>query len=117
MLRLFLKSFHHAFSGLQYAYRHERNFRIECFFALVVIIALFSFPMDVWKQVILIIMIGWVLSAELANTIVERIVDMVKPKLHPYVRVIKDLMAATVLLSSVFALIVGILIILPYIIP
>lgn len=115
MVRSFLKSFRCALSGLRYAYKHERNFRIECIVASIVIFIVFLFPMDTWKQVTLVVMVGWVLSAELANTIVERMVDMLKPKLHPYVRVIKDLMAATVLLSSFVALIVGILIFLSYI--
>jgi diacylglycerol kinase len=38
-----------------------------------------------------------------------------KPRIHPYARLIKDLMAAVVLISSIVALIVGIIIFYPYI--
>lgn len=114
MIKRWIKSARHAFSGFRYAFRHERNFQIECIIALLVIILLFLLPLESWERVFLLVMIGWVLSAELANTIGERIVDMLKPRLHPYARVIKDIMAAVVLLASVIAFIVGVLILYPH---
>jgi len=56
----------------------------------------------------------WVLILELINTVVERVVDILKPRIHPYARLIKDLMAAVVLISSIVAVIVGIIIFYPY---
>ena len=56
-----------------------------------------------------------VLIMELINTIMERVVDILKPRVHPYVRLIKDLMAASVLLASILAVIVGLIIFIPYI--
>jgi diacylglycerol kinase len=41
--------------------------------------------------------------------------DMMKPRVHPYVRVIKDLVAGSVLISAFGAMIIGALIFLPYI--
>lgn len=116
MIRAWCKSVRHAFSGLRYAFRHEKNFRIECYIALFVVLFIIILPLDVWERVFLFAMIGWVLVAELANTIIERIVDMLKPRLHPYARIIKDIMAATVLLSSLIALIIGGIILFPHII-
>lgn len=115
MVKTWIKSARHAISGFRYAFRHERNFRIECLFAVAVVVFMLLFPLALWERVILLVMIGWVLAAELVNTIVERIVDMLKPRLHPYARVIKDIMAAAVLISSVIALVVGIIILYPYI--
>ena len=40
--------------------------------------------------------------------------DMMKPRVHPYVRVIKDLVAGSVLIAAIGALIAGLLIFLPY---
>jgi diacylglycerol kinase len=111
---MWIKSAQHAFSGFRYAFRHERNFQIECFIALIMIVLLFLLPLASWERVFLLVMIGWVLSAELANTIGERIVDMLKPRLHPYARVIKDIMASVVLLASIIAFTVGILILYPH---
>ncbi len=60
-------------------------------------------------------MIMWVLIMELINTVFERIADVIKPRIHPYVRLIKDVMAAVVLISSLVAVAVGIIIFLPYV--
>ena len=116
MIESWVKSARHAVSGFRYAFRHERNFRIECFVAMGVIVLSVLFPLATWERVFLLFMIGWVLGAELINTIVERIVDMLKPRLHPYARVIKDIMASAVLLSSIIAFIIGVLIFSPHVV-
>jgi diacylglycerol kinase len=56
----------------------------------------------------------WILVVELVNTVVERVVDILKPRVHPYVKLIKDMMAAVVLISAVFASAIGIIIFYPY---
>jgi diacylglycerol kinase len=67
------------------------------------------------EMVVLFMIIMGVLIMELLNTIMERVVDILKPRVHPYARLIKDLMAASVLLSSILAVIIGVLIFYPYI--
>jgi diacylglycerol kinase len=57
----------------------------------------------------------WVLISEIINTAIERIVDILKPRIHPYARLIKDLMAAAVLISVTASIIVGIIIFYPYV--
>ena len=57
---------------------------------------------------------GSVLVLELLNSMIERLVDLVKPRMHGYVHDIKDLMAATVLLASLFAFAVVSLIVWPH---
>lgn len=67
------------------------------------------------EKIALIIIITIILILELINTILERILDILKPKLHPYAETIKDIMAGAVLISSISALVVGILIFSPYV--
>lgn len=67
------------------------------------------------EAVVLILVIAGVLIMELFNTVMERVVDILKPRIHPYARLIKDLMAASVLLASLLAIFIGILIFYPYI--
>jgi diacylglycerol kinase len=117
MINRWMKSARHAVSGLRYAFQHERNFRIECGIGITVFVLIWIFPLASWERALVLAMIGWVLSAELTNTIVERMVDMFKPRLHPYARVIKDVMAASVLLSALSALAVGLAIFVPHIAP
>lgn len=113
-LRKFKRSLKHAFDGLVYAISHENNFRIEIMVAIFVIILMFIFKLKSWEVIVLILMIMWVLILELVNTVLERVVDILKPRIHPYAHLIKDLMAAVVLISSMVAMIIGIIIFYPY---
>jgi diacylglycerol kinase len=108
------KSFSHASDGLIYAIKNEKNFRIELVIAVFVLFFIFLFKIKNWEAIVLLLMIMWVLIMELINTVLERIVDMLKPKIHPYARLIKDIMAAVVLISAIFAIIVGVIIFYPY---
>lgn len=102
-----------AIRGLIYAFRHERNFRIEVCIAGIVIAALFVLRASLIQSAIVVMMIFLVLMIELANTAVERVVDILKPRKHPYAGVIKDISAATVLVLSFGASIVGLIIFVP----
>ncbi|HBO17024.1 MAG: Diacylglycerol kinase [Candidatus Moranbacteria bacterium GW2011_GWE2_35_2-] len=113
-IRNFRKSLSHAARGFFYAFKNERNFQIELLAAVAVLFLIWYFKIKNWEAIILVLMIMWVLVAELINTVMERVVDMLKPRIHPYARLIKDIMAAVVLISSVVALVVGIIIFLPY---
>jgi undecaprenol kinase len=55
-----------------------------------------------------------VLAMELLNTALEYFTDLLKPRLHHYVLVIKDTMAAAVLITSLGALIIGLIIFIPH---
>lgn len=108
------KSCRHACRGLKYVLANERNFQIELVIGLFVVILIFIFKVKNWEAVILMLIIMWVLITELTNTVVERVVDILKPRIHPYARLVKDIMAAVVLISSVMAIVVGIIIFFPY---
>ncbi|MCR4278834.1 MAG: diacylglycerol kinase [bacterium] len=107
-------SLKHALRGVRIALKSEHSFRIQMAMALVVFILLFMFPLQNGERALLLVAVGAVLVLELVNSTVERMLDLFKPRLHPYVRDIKDLMAAAVFLVSLFALIIGIIILGPY---
>jgi undecaprenol kinase len=111
----FSRSLKHAYRGLKYAISYERNFQIEVVTACFVVALIFIFDVKNWEAIVLMLMIMWVLVTELTNTVVERVVDILKPRIHPYARLIKDIMAAVVLISCVVAVTIGIIIFYPYI--
>ena len=113
-LKRFKRSLKHALDGLSYAVSHEKNFRIELFVGLFVVLLILIFDLKNWEAIILLLMVMWVLIFELINTVLERIVDILKPRIHPYARLIKDLMAGVVLISASVSIIVGIMIFYPY---
>lgn len=111
--RLF-QSFHYASRGILTAWKFEQSFRIQVLMAVVVVFLMFWFDLPLWQVVALVLLIILVLTLEIINSILERFVDVFKPRIHPMVQEIKDLMAGAVLIASVGALIVGLLILLPY---
>lgn len=113
-LKRLLKSFVDAFHGLKYAFWHEQNFRIQIFLAFIVVALTLIFPLKIWEIIILILLIVAVLTVELLNTVLEYFADLLKPRLHHYVLVIKDMMAGAVLISSLGALAIGLIIFLPH---
>jgi len=113
-MKEFKKSLVCACRGFRYMVKSERNFRIELAIAFLVLFLIFIFQVKSWEAVILTLVIMWVIAAEIINTVLERVVDILKPRIHPYARLIKDMMAAVVLVSSLAAAIVGIIIFLSY---
>lgn len=108
-------SFKHAFRGLFAALKSEVNFRIEVVAALVVIATMLIYQVEKWEAVILIITIFSVLVLEVLNTVLERLLDLLKPEISREVKVLKDMMAGAVFLTAVGAAIVGFLIFWDYI--
>lgn len=113
-LKNFSRSLRHALAGIRYAFREERNFQIELILAIAALGLAFFFPLAVSERTAIFLLIGLVLSLELVNTAFERLLDMLKPRVHPYVKVVKDVVAGSVLIGSVVALMVGIYIFSPY---
>lgn len=110
----FRKSFFDALSGLKYAFQNEQNFRAQSVIAFFVLVATFFFPLRQWEIILVITMALVVLVTELLNTAIERFTDLLKPRLHHYVKAVKDIMAGAVLLTSLGALVIGLIIFVPY---
>lgn len=65
-----------ALEGLGFALREERNLRIDLLLSLLTIVAGVALQLPLHEWVPVIIAIGMVLFAELANTIMEWLVDL-----------------------------------------
>lgn len=109
----FWKSFRYARQGLARAVRTEHSFRIHVVVAIIVIVGILLLQLERAEAALLILLISTILTLELVNTVVERFVDMLEPRVHPYVGVIKDLMAAAVLITSLAAVVIGLVIFWP----
>ncbi len=114
-LEKLFRSFRHAFRGLKYVLKNEQNFQLEILIGIFIVILMFVFDIRDWQKVALFLVIFSVLAMELVNTIMERVVDILKPRVHPYAQLIKDIMAAAVLVASFGAIVIGIIIFYPYI--
>ena len=93
--------------------RHEPQALIHLLAALAVIIAGFSFEISVGEWIAISFAIGLVVVAEMLNTAIEKLTDMVSPEIHPNAKVVKDLAAGAVLMASIVALVIGLIVFLP----
>lgn len=113
-MRRLIKSFADAARGLKYVFKSEQNFRIQALLGFLVLVAAVYFPLQNWEVILLILLTLLVLLVEILNTAFEYFSDLLKPRLHHYVSVVKDIMAGAVLLTSVVAVSVGMIIFYPY---
>lgn len=113
-IKQLVKSFHYASRGILVAWKSEQSFRVQVGVAALVVFLIFWLAVPLWQAVALLLLIILVLTLEIINSILERFVDVFKPRIHPMVEEIKDLMAGAVLIASLGALIVGLLIFVPY---
>lgn len=109
------KSKQHAWHGIAYAVRHETNFRIQLGIALLVTIIMLIYRISPIEMIIVILLMLAVLVLELLNTAIEALADIVTPRLHDQVRIVKDITAGMVLLTGIGAIIIGCIIFFPYI--
>ena len=104
------KSFSHALDGLFSVIRNERNFRIHI--CMAVYVAIFSVVGKVGVPTFLkfLICIGAVMSAELFNTAIELLCDVVCSEYNGNIKKIKDISAAAVLILAIFSAILGLMV-------
>ncbi|OGI27099.1 MAG: hypothetical protein A2359_02435 [Candidatus Moranbacteria bacterium RIFOXYB1_FULL_43_19] len=114
-LKKLFQSFRCAFRGLKYVLKNEQNFQLEILIGIFIVILMLILDIRDWQKVALFLVIFAVLAVELINTILERVVDILKPRVHPYAQLIKDVMAAAVLIASIGAVVIGTIIFYPYI--
>jgi len=115
-LEKFSKSIRFAAKGLVRVAEEEQNFRIELLAALLVLILMSVLGLEPAERAILVLAIILVLVLELMNSIFERMVDLLKPRIHHYVEDIKDIMAGSVLVASVGSILIGVLIFWPHLV-
>ena len=106
-------SFRYAAKGIGRFFREEANARIHLAATAAVIIGIFYFHITGAELFALLIVTGMVWAAEIMNTAIENLVDLVSPGFNPKAGLIKDLAAGAVLVTSITALITGLIIFLP----
>jgi diacylglycerol kinase (ATP) len=101
------KSFRYAFAGLKVFFQTQHNARIHALATVVVVAAGFFARLSGVNWVLIMIAVAIVWMAELFNTAIEALCDMVMPEQHPKIKFIKDVAAAAVLVSAAGAIITG----------
>jgi len=106
-------SFRYAFAGIWHTLKTQRNANIHTAITVAVLLlgVWLRLPAPDWA--VLALTIGVVFAAEIINTAIEAVVDLVAPEFHPLAKIAKDAAAGSVLVLAVAAVVVGLLILLP----
>lgn len=102
-----------ALHGIADFFRLERNGRIQGAVTIVVLLAGVVFHLSSAEWIFVLLCICAVLSAEMMNSAVEHLCNLVKSDYHPLVKKIKDVSAGAVLITSIISVIIGLIIFIP----
>ena len=106
-------SFVYAFKGIFRTIVNERNLRIHitCVVYMVSILLLTDwFTLSRTDWAVLMLACGSVIGGEIVNTAIENAVNLASKEYTEYGKIAKDAAAGAVLISAIFAVIVGIII-------
>lgn len=106
-------SFGFAFQGLITFFKTEHNAWIHLLSAIAVIVFGFVYDVSNTEWCWLIVSIGFVFAAEMFNTAIEFLTDLVSPQFHPLAKKVKDVASGAVLIAAITAVVIGLIIFLP----
>lgn len=108
--RPFVAAFLDAADGFAQAFVWQPNFRIQLIMAGIAMGGAVLLHFDLIRWLAVLVVIALVLAAELFNTCLEHVIDLVQPESHPLARSAKHAGAAAVLVASIGAAVVGVLV-------
>ena len=113
----FIDSLNCAIEGIIYTARTQKHMRRHFIAALVLLLSVLLLRVTPLEFTMLTVSVCFVLFAELLNTAVEVVVDLVSPGYHPLAKTAKDVAAGGVLVAAIGAAVMGYLILFRYIFP
>ncbi|WP_339063721.1 diacylglycerol kinase family protein [Tepidibacillus marianensis] len=114
VLKKLINSFNFASEGITYTIRTQRSMKIHVAMSLVVLLIGMWLHFTLYDSFVILISIGMVMGMELVNTAIETIVDLVSPDIHPLAKIAKDVAAGSVLFITFIVILLGLLIMFPY---
>ncbi len=108
------KSFGFALEGIRFAWKKDQNLRVHAVVALIVIVVSIVLKVSAFEKSILGVMILLVIIAEMVNSAIEQMVDLITKEHRMEAKLAKDVASGMVLITVFGSVIVGILIFTPY---
>lgn len=102
-----IESFKFASTGIIYLFLFHRNMRIIFMLGIAAFLLGLYFKLKGIELIVLCITITLVFMAEVFNTAIEMLMNVVSSKYHVRIKLVKDIAAAVVLIASLNALAVG----------
>jgi diacylglycerol kinase (ATP) len=112
--RQWLRSINFAIEGILHAAKTQRHLRYHFYSAAIVLLISYILGISRTEFLIIALSVIAVLLAEMFNTAIEAIVDIVSPEQSEKARVIKDIAAGAVFITAVGVAVLGYIILSPY---
>lgn len=109
----FWRSLTQAWRGMLYTIKTQSHVQFHLVAGTGVLLFAWWSEVSRFEWLILIFAIGSVISAEVMNSAVEIVVDMVQPNYHPLAGMAKDVAAGAVLVTAVQAAVIGMIVFAP----
>ncbi len=109
----FWRSLNQAWRGLLYAWRTQGHIKFHIVAGISVLCFAWWWEVSTFEWMMLIIAIGCVIAAEVMNTALEIVVDMIQPNFHPLAGIAKDVAAGAVLVTTIQAIAIGLIVFFP----
>lgn len=109
-----IRSFGYAWKGIRCCVGKEQNLSFHLIATVVTVTSGFALGITRTEWMMVILCIGVVIAAELFNTALEKLVDLVSPERHPLAGQVKDIAAGAVLVCATATAIIGLIIFVPY---
>lgn len=106
-LRKFFESTNNAINGILHTAKTQRHMRYHLYAAVLLLILSLVLGIGFVEFVVIVILASMVLSAEMLNTAIESIIDVLFREYDSRARTIKDIAAGAVLITAIGAAIVG----------
>jgi undecaprenol kinase len=108
-----IKSFGYAFQGIFVFFKNEAHAKIHLVLAILAIILGIWLKISQNEWLAVILSIALVISLEMINSAIEKVVDLVSPGFHPLAGKAKDIAAGAVLVAALATLLIGLVIFFP----
>ncbi len=92
---------------------NDHNGRVHLFATIVAIGLSFYLKISGYEWIAILSVISAVFVAEIFNSAIEKLADVVSLDYHPKIKVVKDLAAAAVLIAAFLAVAVGAIVFIP----
>jgi diacylglycerol kinase (ATP) len=112
-----IESINCAIEGIVWAAKTQRHMRWHLLAAVAVLLFAHFMHLSALEFILLSFAVTLVIFAELINTAVEVVVDLVSPEFHPLAKLAKDVAAGAVLVASIGASVMGFFALSRYLLP
>ena len=110
----FINSFKYALTGIRLAVEVDRNIRLHVLVGIIVLLISYVLRISEFEFIFILFSIFFVLITEMINTAIEEMTTLITNEHKWEAMIDKDVAAAAVLLAAIFALVVGFIIFVPY---